>query len=162
MILSRMLPAKRKTSWATTAILSPQRFAGNVVDIRSADGNAASVPEIETGQEMADRRLSAARGADERHGFPLFDGEGNAFQHRRVLPLSIFIAERHVVEDDIAVEVGFDGMFGLIFGGHIHQLAEALEARHAVLNLFKQRHQGAQRVQKHGDIENIRRKVRRP
>ena len=132
---------------------APKRFAGNVVDI---DGNFSAVAEIETGQEVTNRRLSPAGGADERDRFALFYRKGNSFQYVRAVAFPISVAESHVVEYDVSVHIRFDGVFGLIFGGHIHELAKAAEARQSVLNLFKQRDERAERRQKHGNIENER------
>ena len=132
-----------------------QGAAGDVADIDAADGDAAAVYLVKAGNEVADGGLAAARRPDEGDRAPLFDGKAQVREDGRFAALLIVVRKGHVVKDDVAAQkIDGHGMFGLALGGQGEHLAEAREARKAVLDLLEQVDEGAHGSQQHGDVED--------
>ena len=92
---------KRPASWNTTAIAWRKRRQRDVGDILAVDAHAAGVGLPHALQQRQRRRLAGARGADQRHRLARPRRDIDVGHTLRAGA----IAERHLVEDDIAFDV---------------------------------------------------------
>jgi len=74
-------------------MLTGRRSGGSARDVRPGDDHAPLLRRLESGDEIEQRRLAAARGADHR-------GEGGIRKRGVETHLHVFIAEGDVVERD--------------------------------------------------------------
>ena len=116
-------------------------FKREVADVLSVDqhGAAVFVQMVEVGEQVAERRLTAARGADERELTTLFELQVDVVQNL----LAFVVGEGDVSELNGAVHVfKLVCVGGFLFGCFIHDLDETFEAADAVLELLHEGDQG--------------------
>jgi len=78
-----------------------QVVARHVVRVDAVDSNATVVDLVEAQEQVHERRLARAGGADDRHGLAGLDVQREVLDERSVRD----VAERHVFERDVAARV---------------------------------------------------------
>jgi len=91
------------------ADLLAQIAARIFAQLHAVDGDAALIL-VEPRQQIHQRGLAGAGGADEGHGLARLKAEADAVEHRQVLG----IGEAHVVEDDLAAQVAVGPVGALV------------------------------------------------
>ena len=125
-----------------------------MLDVLPVDEDAASRHLVEAGDEVAQGRLAAAGGSDQRQTLPGPDVEADMVQH---LVVVVGVLEADVLEPDGA-RAGLQGLgiLGVLDGdGGVHDLRKALDAGHAPLELLGELHDAADGGDEGGDIEHI-------
>ena len=138
----------------------PQAALGQLGDVLTVDQDASAADVVKPGDQVAEGGLAAAAGAYQRDLVAGLHGFVDVGQHG---PVVIVIVEADVVEGHIALHAGQLLRAGRIVhvGLHVHDLAEALDARHAPLELLRVVHHPADGGQQGGNVEQIRHVVRR-
>ena len=81
---------------------SPRLSSVDVAHVVAVDRHGAAVDVVEARDQIGDRRLAGAAGADQRGELPRLDLEGDVVE-RRALKLGR-VAERHIVERHVAAQ----------------------------------------------------------
>ena len=129
-----------------------------MLDVLPVDEDAASRHFVEAGDEVAQGRLAAAGGSDQRQTLSGPDVEADMVQH---LVVVVGVLEADVLEPDGA-RAGLQGLgiLGVLDGdGGVHDLRKALDAGHAPLELLGELHDAADGGDEGGDIEHISHEV---
>lgn len=117
------------------ADVPPQRRPREAADVGPVQRDASFVGLVEAGEQVTERRLAAARRADQRHGLAGGDRERQVRQDL----LSAVVAEADVLEGDGALQVGqLDGARSVLLRLRRQKLLNAYEARDARLKLFRE------------------------
>ena len=95
-----MLPANRNDSCGTTPSWLRKRVQRDVADVVAVDEHLAVERVVEAGEQLGDRRLPRAGGADQRERLALGDREVDVLEHERVG----CVTERDVLERDLALD----------------------------------------------------------
>ena len=108
----------------------PQARLCHIAHVRPVDRHAAGAHVVEARQHLAQRRLAAARGADDCEAVSGLDAEAHVFKHRH----TVSVVEADVLVFYLAADAVQDLSVGLILHCRLsaHDLKEALKARRAL------------------------------
>ena len=130
----------------------------NVAQLRAADGHRAGVALVPAHQKCGDRRLAAARLADERDEFALRDRQIDAVQNFALR----FVGKAQAAADNVARGTADAAVCGL---GQVEQAENLIARGHAVHGNMEKRAElahGDEKVRRQQDDEQRARKVDLP
>ena len=138
----------------------PQAALGQLGDVLTVDQDASAAYVVKPGDQVAEGGLAATAGAYQRDLVARLHRFVDVGQHG---PVVVVIVEADVVEGHVALHAGQLLRAGRVVHVrlHVHDLAEALDARHAPLELLRVVHHPADGGQQRGNIQKIRHVVRR-
>ena len=130
------------TSWLTSASWLRRSAQPVLADVDAVEQHRAAVRVVEARQQADQRRLAAARAADDRHGLARRDPHANAGEH---LALVGVVGEGHVAELDLAPGAIERDVAAAVLGRGVEHLEDALPGRDALLQRADHADQAAQR-----------------
>ena len=137
-----------------------QALQGDMLDVLPVDVDVAAGHIIEAGNEVAQRRLAAAGGADQSQPLAGLDVKADMMQN---LVVVVRVFEADILEPD-GTGAGLERLcVGCVVDGdgRVHDLGKALDAGHAALELLGELDDAADGGNEGGDIEHISHEVAR-
>ena len=99
-MFSPIVPLNRKASWGTMPICERSEWRGDVAQVVAVDQHAPGGRVVEARDELGQRRLAGAGGADQRDGLPGRHAQRHVVQRVR----AVAVGEGHAVEHDLAAQ----------------------------------------------------------
>ena len=131
------------------AHMGTQMAAVDLPDVHAADGDFAISGLIEPLEQVHHGGFAAARAAQNRSCPARRNGKADVMEDGHAV---IRIGEGHMVKDDIAMEIGLEGMGLLRFRILVEDLLDAAHGHHGLAGVAQRTPQGADRPEQHIDI----------
>ena len=129
--------------------MAAQVAAVDGLDVHAADGDAARGRLVQPLEQVHHRGLAAARAAQHGRRGACRDGEAHVLEDGHAV---IRVGKAHMVEHDIAVQVGLEGVGLVRFGLRMEDLLDAAHGDHGLAHVAERPPQGADGPQQHADI----------